>query len=66
MPTWSGAVMEVSRPGLVSRPDFMGLGLISVSSLKGLGLARDYSIETTRPEEKTNENRGMKKALCWR
>ena len=73
--------MEVSRLGLVSRPvsrpDFMGLGLVSVSSLKGLGLvsvsrfkglglARDYSIETTRPEEKTNENRGMKKALCWR
>ena len=52
--------MEVSRP--VSRPDFMGLGLVSVSFLKGLGLvsvsrfkglglARDYSIETTRPEE---------------
>ena len=31
-------VMEVSRPGLVSRPDFMGIGLVSVSSLKGLGL----------------------------
>ena len=32
--------MEVSRPGLVSgpvsRPDFMGLGLVSVSSVKGL------------------------------
>ena len=47
----------------VSRPDFMGLGLVSVSSVKdlglvlvsrfkGLGLARDYSIETTRPELK--------------
>ena len=35
----------------VSRPDFMGLGhgLISVSRFKGFGLARDYSIETTRP-----------------
>ena len=52
------AVMEISRPGLVSRRDFMGLGLISVSYLKGFGLvsrfkgygfARDYSIETTRP-----------------
>ena len=73
------SVMEVSRPGLVSRPDFMGLGLVSVSSLKGQGLvsisvsrfkgqglARDYSIETTRPLEKTNEYRGMKKELCWR
>ena len=40
--------MEVSRPGLVSRHDFMGLGL--VSRFNGLGLARDYSIETTRPE----------------
>ena len=40
------AVMEVSRPGLVSRPDFMGLGLISVSSLKGLGLARDLDHKT--------------------
>ena len=60
--------MEVSRPGLVSRPDFMGLGLVSVSSwsrlskvsvsrFKGLGLARDYSIETTRPEEKSNEKK---------
>ena len=44
--------MEVSRPGLVSRPDFMGLSL--VSRFKGLRLARDYSIETTRPEEETN------------
>ena len=43
-----------------------GLGLVSVSRFKGIGLARDYSIETTRPEEKTNENRGMKKALCRR
>ena len=58
------SVMEVSRP------DFMGLGLVSVSSLQGhvsvsrftgLGLARDFSIETTRPEEEKNENRGMKK-----
>ena len=49
------SVMEVLRP------DFMGLGLISVSSLKGLGLARDYSIETTRPEGGENEKRRMKK-----
>ena len=28
--------MEVSRPGLVSRPDVMGLGLVLVSYLKGL------------------------------
>ena len=43
----------------VSRPDFMGLCLVSVSSVKdlglvsvlrfkGLGLAGDFSIETTR------------------
>ena len=62
--------MEVSRPDLVSRPDFMGLGLVSVSTLKGLslvsvsrfkglGLALYYSIETTRPEEEKNENRNM-------
>ena len=41
------AVMEVLRP------DFMGLkglGLVWVSRFKGLGL--DYSIATTRPEEK--------------
>ena len=44
--------MEVLRPGLVSRPDFMGLGLVSVSSLKGLGLARGYSIETTRSDRR--------------
>ena len=51
---------------VVSRPDFMGLGLVSVSRFKGLGLARDYSIETTRPEEEKKENRGIKKALSWR
>ena len=39
----------------VSRPDLMGLGL--VSRFKGLGLARDHSIGGE------NENRGMKKAL---
>ena len=56
------AVMEVSSRSRsrdlilwvsVARPDFMGLGLVSVSSVKGLvsvsrfkglGLARDYSI----------------------
>ena len=47
----------------VSRPDFLGLGLVSVSNFNGLGLARDYSIETTRPEGGKNENRVMKKAL---
>ena len=57
----------------VSRPDFMGLGLASVSYLKGLGLvlvstfkslglAQDYFIETTRPEGGKNENRVMKKS----
>ena len=56
-------VLEVSRPGLVSRPHFWGLGLVSVSYLKGLvlvsvsrfkglGLARDYPFETTRPAKK--------------
>ena len=52
---YNKAVMEVSRP------DFMGLGLVWVSSLKGLvsvlrfkglGLSQDYSVETTRPEGK--------------
>ena len=52
--------MEVST---VSRPDFMvlglvsyvkGLGLVSVSRFIGLGLARDLSIETKRPEENSN------------
>ena len=62
--------MEVSRPdfmglGLVSVSPLKGLGLVSVSRFKGLGLARDYSIETTRPEGEKNENRGMKKALDW-
>ena len=47
------AVMEVSRP------DFMGLGLVPVSSLKGLGLISvsrfkglGFSLETTlsRPQ----------------
>ena len=47
----------------VSVSSLQGLGLVSVSRFKGLGLARDYSIETTRPEEEKNENRGMKKAL---
>ena len=46
------AVIEVSRPGLVSRPDFMGLSLVSVSRFKGLALTRDYSNETTRLEGK--------------
>ena len=55
------SVQLVSDGGLETF-DFMGLGLVSVSSLKGQGLARDYSIESTRPEEKKNENRGMKKA----
>ena len=33
----------------VSRPDFMGLGLVSQRPRsQGLGLAQDYSIETTR------------------
>ena len=50
-------VMEVSRPDfmgldLVSVSSLKGLGLVSVSRFKGLGLTRDYSIETTRPEEK--------------
>ena len=50
------AVMEVSRPdfmglSLVSGSSLKGLGLVSVSRFKGLGLARDYSIETTRPEK---------------
>ena len=53
------AVMEGSRPGLATW--FMGLGLVSslkglghvsVSRFKGLGLAQDYSIETTRPERR--------------
>ena len=54
--------MEVSRPGLVSRPDFnyvqygsrsrSRISKVSVSKFKGLGLARDYSIETTRPANK--------------
>ena len=52
-------VMEVSRPGFVSvsRPDFMGLGLVFQRwrsrlglEVKGLSLAQNYSIETTRPE----------------
>ena len=54
-------LLRISDGGLVSRPDFMGLGLVMVSSLKGLGLvsvsrfkgvglARDCSIKTTRPE----------------
>ena len=34
----------------------MGLGLVC----QCLGLARDYSIETTRPEEEKHENKGMK------
>ena len=54
------AVMEVSRP--VPRPDYMGLGFVSVLRFKCFGLAWDYSSETTRPEGK-NENKGMKKAL---
>ena len=42
------SVMEVSRPGLVSRPDFMGLGLVSVSSLKGLSLEVQRSRSRSR------------------
>ena len=61
----------------VSRPDFMGLGLVSVSTRKGpwshLGLevqrSRSCSITTlSRPQdlkEEKNEKRGMKKALGW-
>ena len=40
IPALYKTVMEVSRPGLVSRPDFMGLGL--VSSLKGLGIVSAF------------------------
>ena len=62
--TQQSAVMEVSLMMEVSRPDFMGLCLVSVSvssrsrlskasvsRFKGLGIARDYSMETTRPGE---------------
>ena len=49
-----GAVF--TSDGLVSRPDFMSLGLVSVSRFKGLALTRDYSNETTRLEGKKKKN----------
>ena len=39
-----------------------GLETWFYGSRSRLGLARDYSIENTRPEEEKNENRGMKKS----
>ena len=58
------AVMENSRPdfmglGLVSVSYLKGLGLVSVLSFKGLGLglARDYSVETSRPAKKVKRGR---------
>ena len=51
------AVMEVSRPGLVSRPDFMGLGLVSQRS-RSWGSKVSVSLETilSRPQDLKGEN----------
>ena len=62
------AVMEVSRP------DFIGLGLVSVSSVKGLGLEVRRSQSHSRLlyrdhktwKKKKMKKRGIKKALSRR
>ena len=50
-----------SRLGLVSVSSRSRLSKVSVSRFDGLGLARDYSIETTRPEEEKMKIEAWKK-----
>ena len=45
----------------VSRPDFMGLGLFSVSSLKGLGLVSVSTFKGLGVETTLSRLQGMKK-----